>query len=314
MKRIVASAPGKLVLTGEYAVLEGASAVVLAVDRRARVVLDDHDGDDYRIEAPDIGVAVAHCRIEAAGRVRWVDVDGDRAARLALVAAVLQAAAQNGAPAPFRVGLDTREFVAADGVGLQAKLGLGSSAAIAVALSGAIHVREGRQPPSPRSLIDAHRRFQGGRGSGLDVAASLSGGATIYRRRRGEPQITPAAWLGEIGLCCVWTGRAASTRAMLEHMAAWRAREPALCASLMEELAAVAAIAADALRAGNARALLDAVRDYAGGLDRLGRASGVDIVCAEHRAIGAIAAAHGVTYKSCGAGGGDVGVALAIDA
>src|SRR5215475_12396316 len=32
---MIATAPGKLILTGEYAVLDGASAVVVAVDRRA---------------------------------------------------------------------------------------------------------------------------------------------------------------------------------------------------------------------------------------------------------------------------------------
>jgi phosphomevalonate kinase len=32
-----ASAPGKLILTGEYAVLFGAPALVMAVDRRATV-------------------------------------------------------------------------------------------------------------------------------------------------------------------------------------------------------------------------------------------------------------------------------------
>jgi phosphomevalonate kinase len=33
----MASAPGKLVLAGEYAVLDGAPAIVMAVDRRAVV-------------------------------------------------------------------------------------------------------------------------------------------------------------------------------------------------------------------------------------------------------------------------------------
>ena len=33
--QMIATAPGKLILTGEYAVLDGAPAVVVAVDRRA---------------------------------------------------------------------------------------------------------------------------------------------------------------------------------------------------------------------------------------------------------------------------------------
>ncbi len=40
--KVIADAPGKLVLLGEYAVLEGAPGLVVAVDRRARVVLEQH--------------------------------------------------------------------------------------------------------------------------------------------------------------------------------------------------------------------------------------------------------------------------------
>ena len=43
MKSFMSSAPGKLVLFGEYAVLEGASALVCAVDRRARIRYEASD-------------------------------------------------------------------------------------------------------------------------------------------------------------------------------------------------------------------------------------------------------------------------------
>ena len=38
--RIRASAPGKIVLSGEYAVLDGAPAICAAVDRRAAVTIE----------------------------------------------------------------------------------------------------------------------------------------------------------------------------------------------------------------------------------------------------------------------------------
>ena len=49
---VVASAPGKAVLCGEYAVLDGAPAVCMALDRRARVTVTPFEGDWNRVSAP----------------------------------------------------------------------------------------------------------------------------------------------------------------------------------------------------------------------------------------------------------------------
>jgi phosphomevalonate kinase len=59
--------------------------------------------------------------------------------------------------------------------------------------------------------------------------------------------------------------------------------------------------------------LLECVHDYAGRLAALGKASGLDIVSAEHTDLLACAQQAGVVYKPCGAGGGDIGIALARD-
>jgi len=51
-RAVVASAPGKIVLSGEYAVLDGAPAIVMAVNRRARAALADVDGRVSQVRAP----------------------------------------------------------------------------------------------------------------------------------------------------------------------------------------------------------------------------------------------------------------------
>lgn len=308
--RAVACAPGKLVITGDYAVLEGAPALVLAIDREARVELEDA-GDDggYEITAPGLGIRAARGHLDAAGRMAWPALGATATAQLALVSAVLETLATDHPPAPFRASLDTRAFyAAADG---RAKLGLGSSAALTVALASAVCALDGRDPPTISTLIAAHRRAQDGRGSGLDIAASQRGGLLVYRLRDGQPQITSASWPPGLAWCCVWSGKSASTRAYLIKLAAWRASAPARYATVMRDLGDCATAAAGA---GDAATLIDAVAAYAFALDRLGRASGLDIISAEHRALGELAARHGVTYKTCGAGGGDIGIALATDA
>ncbi len=307
--RVVASAPGKLVITGEYAVLEGAPALVLAIDREAHVALEDTSGSDYRISAPVLGLRDARGQLDAAGKMSWPDLDSVAAEPLALVGAVLETLAADGASAPFHATLDTRAFYTT--AGRQAKLGLGSSAALTVALAGAVCALNRQDRPSVETLIAAHRRAQDGYGSGLDIAASLVGGLLVYRLQDGQPRITPATWPAGLEWCCVWSGKSASTRAFLVKLATWRAHAPARHAAVLRDLGDCARAAA---AAGNAATLLEAVAAYTLSLDRFADASGLDILGAGHRNLRTLAARHGVTYKSCGAGGGDIGIGLATDA
>jgi len=309
--KVSASAPGKLVLTGEYAVLEGAPALVLAVDRRAQVRLEARPDRAIVIDAPDLGVLGATARVEAAGCLVLDDpalaVDG----RLGLLGSVVESVAARGPLPGFHAWLDTRSFFSPEPP--QRKLGLGSSAAIGVALGGALHALAGLEPPSASTLIAAHRRAQGGVGSGLDVAASLTGGLINYAWCDGQPQVTPTVWPAELEFCCVWSGCSASTGVFLRGLADWRARAPARHAALMGDLASCARVAVSALLEHRTDALMEAIDAYAAGLARLGAASGLDIMSAEHRALQAIAVDCGATYKPCGAGGGDVGMAVSLD-
>jgi phosphomevalonate kinase len=147
----------------------------------------------------------------------------------------------------------------------------------------------------------------------VDVAASLRGGVTTYRLHSSAPRISPAMWPSSLHWCCVWSGRPAQTSELLARMAVWRARAPASYGLLLRDLRLSAEAATMAIESGNAPALLETIALYAEGLRKLGEASGVDIFSLEHRAIGACAAACGVTYKPCGAGGGDIGIALSND-
>ena len=276
--KISASAPGKLVLTGEYAVLEGAPALVLAVDRRAQVRLEARSDQVIVIDAPELDVMGATARLDAGGRLVLDDAGLAAGGRLALFGCIVESVAARGPLPGFHAWLDTRSFFSSGPP--RRKLGLGA---------------------------------QGGFGSGLDIAASLVGGLVSYVWHDGQPQVTPAAWPAGIEFCCAWSGRSASTGVFLRGLADWRARVPARYAALMGDLAGCAQVAAGALLEQRTDALIEAIDAYAAGLARLGAASGLDVMSAEHRALRAVAADCGVAYKPCGAGGGDVGVAVGAD-
>ncbi len=311
MKGVTVSAPGKMVLTGEYAVLEGAPAVVMAVSARARVTLQPA-AEGYTIDAHDLGVDGARAQVLASRppTVQWLGAATGSPQRLQLVRHVLEDLAARQVPAPFHAQLDTSAFFsAANG----AKLGLGSSAALTVALAGAVRVHDGLSTLDVADLVTMHRRLQNNRGSGLDIAASVNGGVIVYRLQRGRPHVRTAQWPEALHTCFVWSGRSASTSAFLQQLAHWRQHAPERFAVRMRDLGDRAEAAEKAVGSGDATTLLAAVKSYAQALQQLGEASGLDIVSAEHRHIGAIAADCGIVYKTCGAGGGDIGMALALD-
>ncbi|MDR3416762.1 MAG: hypothetical protein P4L83_11300 [Nevskia sp.] len=324
MMDVAASAPGKLVLLGDYAVLEGATALVMAVNRRARVRITARAGGSCEVSAPEMGIAQAPLLIGADGLPQWTGTP-EQAAALRLVDQTLRGLQHEGlAPPPgrgFTLLLDTAEFFDRDGSG-RSKLGLGSSAALTVALASAMAVFVGRGAAAANRrvwlehLLQLHRDFQGGHGSGVDVAAALIGGVISYRLLEGgtQPRFEPVNWPEQVHSRFVWTGRSASTSNFLERLAQWRrGGHGAEYASRMEQLGAISGAAAAALVQGRGADFVASATAYAGALREFGAACGLEIFSPEHLQLTAIAAESGICYKPCGAGGGDFGVLFALE-
>ena len=128
-----------------------------------------------------------------------------------------------------------------------------------------------------------------------------------------HPLARDVVWPDAVQRRYVWSGRSASTPQFLARLQAWRATHESDYAALMRQLTETAEAATAALARGEGVALVEAAAVYAAGLRELGEASGVSIYSDEHRQIAALAANAGVVYKPCGAGGGDVGVVLALE-
>jgi phosphomevalonate kinase len=295
--RAHARAPGKLVALGEYAVLEGAPALVLAIDRYAVATLEP---------SPD-----AECHL----RTRMAE-QGDRSFSVSAssgVSLVDTVIASAPAARPWNGVLDSSAFFVGD-----TKLGLGSSAAALCAWAGVwaayVAPESARPDTSLAALVGLHRAFQGGRGSGIDVAASLAGGVVEFRLDVARtPQLGSVRLPNSVGFAGVFAGRSASTPEFVAHFRAFQSARPGEAAAWVRRLSATAEAGCAAARGGAADAFVEAIADYGRGLRDLGEAIGADIVTAEHRQIGEHARRHGVSYKVSGAGGGDLGLACALD-
>lgn len=323
---ISASAPGKLVLLGEYAVLAGAPALVAAVDRRAEARLEAHRRTPSLLRAPGLTDAPLTFRLLGDGTVAWGEGDATARALLQPIAAVVapliaQAAMTIADAPPFSATLLTQRFFEDDSSGHRSKLGLGSSAALTVALASALAALPGVRRNVEgdawlQALVEAHRTLQGGLGSGLDVAASLCGGVLRYQLGGSppRPQARALSLPGDLGLLFVWTGRSATTSRFLTAFEAWRRREPDTGRAAMTRLGAIAEAGLAAVAAGDAASLIEAMEAYAEALRYLGAAINIDIFSDDHARIAQLARRVGVAYKPCGAGGGDLGVAADLEA
>lgn len=295
------SAPGKIVLCGEYAVLEGAPAIAMAVDRRARVCLSPVDGDWHRIstQGPEecqvdfsIGKAGEMVRRNAGATPDSVD--------LSLVGRVLTSVG-SPPPDPLHFELDTRAFFHEAG---NLKLGLGSSAALAVALAAALMLDGAPSREVARTALAAHRAWQGGRGSGVDIAAAVHGGLLAYRATP-DPVVEPLSWPQGLRYAVLWSGRPAGTGHRIEAFRKSARRHGAATAlsQAAEEILAT-------WRRGETRAIMDGLSRYVRVLDAFDRDRDLGIFDAGHRELAGMGEGR-VVYKPCGAGGGDIGIAFA---
>lgn len=289
-----ASAPGKLFILGDYAVLEGYPALLTSVQQRASV---------------DIQVAGEQQSIEILVNMGAGFVQHQLADTPLLNAAMTCLEAQGfGMSSLQRKGqfrLDTAAFHQGDH-----KLGLGSSAALSVALVAAMLEAEGywRDLTHAQALslcLKVHEHFQGGLGSGADVATAFAGGVVGFTR--GE---MPVKMTLPPGLICqfVWSGVPAGTTDYVKRLNAWRDTHKTAYNRHLQRLGQLSEAGQKACRKGDAVGLKESVQECGDALKALSLESGLMFYTDTHQYLARVAEREGCVYKPSGAGGGDFGL------
>lgn len=286
--QVTASAPGKLVLYGDHAVVHGQPGIATALNHRYQVQASRLDRAVLQIRAPgSVEREISLARLGANPRPATAFVE----------AAVGQLLARNAPAGGIRIVSD----------GPAQSFGLGSSSAITVATLAAtarlLDVRLNRA-----RLYDLARaavlEVQGA-GSGLDVAAAVHGGCVYLERSGARPErlSTP-----DLPLVIAWSGRKAGTTNLVRQVSDLRARHPDLVGPVLGLAGRICIRARACLEEGRWSDLGELTDIHQGLLDSLGvNTASLSRLIMAARNAGALGA------KLSGAGGGDCIFALTED-
>ena len=317
------TAPGKVVLLGEYSVLQGGAALAMAGNRQVRVQIREKSSSDCTVCAPTVSPHTVRFNIAKDGHLRWSDANNEHEHQFFnLLKAVVDTLSEEGAirfqtRPRFDIELDSTALHFNNPSNRWVKLGLGSSAALTVALAEAlVEYTDQVRWPLDRwmpTLIEAHRRFQGGQGSGVDVAASLCGGLIQYQWTNKRPHANHLHLPSSLKFVFVWSGQCASTHQFLQRLRSWREQRGVDYTKCMDGLGSISAGVIESIEQGDAAAFITAADRFASAVAELGRRAGLEIFNPVHRDLLDMAKKLRLVYKPCGAGGGDLGVAMGVE-
>jgi mevalonate kinase len=279
------TASGKVILFGEHAVVYGAPAIAAGIERGARATAIPLLKGPSTLKIGEREITADASSKEDLGRA---------------FAALLEAHATR-----LHVAVSAESELPAGG-------GLGSSAAIGVAIGRAVEVLDPPSDTSPEAAAArearaleraaAWERVLHGNPSGIDATAAAKGGLFSYTRADGASELSLGA---DLVLCVGSTGQPSSTREMVELVAARRAKHPDLVARSIEAIAAIVKNAALAIEAGDQRAIGELMNMNQLVLSGLFvSTSEIEDLCALARGAGALGA------KLTGGGGGGCVIAL----
>ncbi|MDO4241169.1 MAG: phosphomevalonate kinase [Microbacteriaceae bacterium] len=329
--QVMAQAPGKLYIAGEYAVVQpGEPALVVAVDRFLTVEVTDVPDDAIagRVHSNAYEDFRQWRRDHTVDAVNF-DADFDYVA--AAVTSFEAVRAERGVdPLLYDLHISS-DLDSADG----SKFGLGSSAAVVVAIIQALDNYYGLGLSfAERFKLAVLASVQvSPRGSGGDIAASTFGGWVFYRSPDREQLLhdlrergvvfslqSSAGWQGCKVTCLLapqgmhllvgWTGQPASTDDFVTGVSASFTKEnPDYGTFLRESRAGVEALAR-ALETSDAAAAASEIRAARQRLAGFAAGAGIDIETRQLSALCEIAEKAGAAAKPSGAGGGDCGIVL----
>jgi mevalonate kinase len=207
---------GQVMLSGEYAVLHGGTAIMMPVPRFLKISEIDMVPD--KPYSPVIKLALRHFIPEIADYEKKYGRS--------------------------HVVVDSSDFFTINSAGFPLKLGLGLSAAEAVGIIAFRFEKAGRPWQDNKKAVfkhalDIHQHAQQFLGTGAGVACCAYGRPLRYRLKKNKPlykTIERENILYSIPLVLVWTGQQSNTRELIGQFSAWANQDDEKTRKLLTEL------------------------------------------------------------------------------
>lgn len=340
---IKVSAPGKLVLSGEWAILEvGNPGIIASVNKRVFAELDESDAISVTIEdfsLKDLKAGFDGRNLAWERELSEQEQKDTLFMKASIETALRYLEAEDYKPFKIRTwGEETNIEVD----GQLKKVGFGSSAASVVAVIGGILRLHGTDITTRKSkdiiyklAAIAHFFAQGKVGSAFDVAASTYGGVFVYKRfdpKWLEQKMASGASVKDVAeqdwpafeveqllipagfrLLIGWTKESASTSTMIKQLNEWAKTDPATYKRLYGSIAMLVKDLIPAWKNGNNKKIIELLNRNEVLLRKLGEASKVNIETPELYMLHSTAQSVGAAGKLSGAGGGDCGIGICFD-
>lgn len=270
MKNIEVSAPGKLFLIGEYAVLEGEVGVVTAINKRVFVREGKERGN------------VDFIRRFAFNRIGF-----------------------SGDPRSSFFADSSALFFGKNKLGL----GSSSAVSVSAVASALAEAGMDISSKETRILIwhiakEHHDTLQQERGSGLDIAASCFGGITKMYGGQIET-LSPVSLTSELGMVHIWTSKKSRTSEAIRAFRRFQVAKRTLAVELIRAMAEVSEGFVKVCESDVSQSVA-LLREYTRLLDKLGKEMGFDVVTKTMKELQEKVSKFDAVLKPSGAGGGDI--------
>ena len=308
---IQVSIPGKIVISGEYAVLDGAPAIVSTLKQKVNITIQKSD-KNHNIYTTSVLQGVFPFTMDDDANVLWLEADpGVFGLLLQHAFKILKPKLKEN----LWIAVDSSEFFRTTKDGTAIKLGIGSSAAVSVGITQALSQYQAIRS-SPENLLSQansiHQGLQGQQGSGIDVTCCFADQGVIECTKDSVKNHTWSIlnWPNGLHLKALTTSQYGSTNRLVANYQRASNLYPKEFKSALDQFLEITQSLSNAWKSEDVDLIIDLLRAYDVHIKKLDKIGGIGIYTQVHADIQNIASTHNVFYKPSGAGGGDIGLAF----